>query len=126
MWPLFGSPVGRSATPSFNLSDLLVGASPVITGGAVPGVLRHVCLRCVLGLILKTRGFVGLVLVATVVAGGSTPSVAAFSPSEVGNVTLFIIASIAFFKSLIAAFLGLLLSCWTLSIHSFATSLLCC
>ena len=93
---LFGSPVGRGATPSFNLGDLLVGASAVTMGGTVPGILRRVCLRCILGLLLRTRGFVGLLLVVTVVAGCPTPSVAAFSPSEVGNVPPFIIASIAF------------------------------
>ena len=126
MWPLFGPPVGRGATPSFNLGDLLVGASVVTMGGAVPGVLRRVCLKCDLGLFLRTCGFFGLVLVVTVVAGGPTPSVAAFSLSGVGNVSPLIIASIVFFKSLMAVFLGLFLSCWTLSIHSFATSLLCC
>ena len=93
---LFGSPVVRGATPSFNLGNLLVGSSAVIMGGTVPGVLRRVYLRCVLGLLLRTRGFVGLVLVVTVVAGGSTPSVPAFSPSEVGSVPPFIIASIVF------------------------------
>ena len=62
MQQLFGSPVGRdAATQSFNLGDLLVGASTVSMGGAAPGVLRRVCLRCVLGLLLRTRGFVGLV-----------------------------------------------------------------
>ena len=81
MRPLFGSPVGCGATSSFNLGDFLVGVSAVTMGGAVPGVLRRVCLSYVLGLFLRTRGFVGLLLFVTVVAGGSTPSVAAFSPS---------------------------------------------
>ena len=97
MRPLFGSPVGHgTATLSFNLGDLLVGAFTMTTGGAVPGVLRRACLRCVLGLLIRTRGFVGLVLVVTVADGGPTPAVAAFSPSEVGNVPPFIIVSIAF------------------------------
>ena len=97
MRPLFGSPVGRGApTPSCNLGDLLVRASPVTMGVAAPGVLRRVCLRCVLGLFLRTRGFVGLVLVVTVCAGAPTPSVAASSPSEAGKARPFIIASIAF------------------------------
>ena len=96
MRPLFGSPVGRGATLSFNLGDRLVGSSAVTMGGAVPGVLHHVCVRCVLGLLLRTCRFVGLVLVVTVVAGSSTPSVAAFSPSEVGSVSPFIIAPIVF------------------------------
>ena len=96
MRPLFGSPVGRGATPSFNLGDILVGASAVTMGVVVPGVSRRVFLRCVLGLLLRTRGFVEFVLVVTVVAGGSTPSVAAFSPSEVGSAPPFIIASLAF------------------------------
>ena len=96
MRPLFGSPVGRGTTPSFNLGDLLAGDSAVTIGGAVPCVLRRICLRCVLGLFPGTRRFVGLVLVVTVAAGGPTPFVAAFLPSEVGNVPPFIIASIAF------------------------------
>ena len=45
---------------------------------------------------LRTRGSVGLVLVVTGAAGVPTPSVAAFSHSEVGNVPSFIIVSIAF------------------------------
>ena len=90
MRPLFSSLVGRGATPSFNLGDLVVGAPAVTMGGTVPGVLCRVCLRCVLGLLLRTRGIVELVLVVTIVAGGPTPSVAAFSPSEVGNVPPFI------------------------------------
>ena len=78
-------PVGRGVpSPSCNLGDLLVGASPVTMGGAAPSVLRHVCLRCVLGLLLRTRGFLGLVLVVTVGAGAPTPSVVASSPSEAG------------------------------------------
>ena len=97
MRPLFGSPVGRgAATPSFNLGDLLVGASAVTMDCAASGVFRRVCLRCILGLLLRTRRFVELVLVVTAVAGVPTPSVAASSPSEVGNVPPFIIASIAF------------------------------
>ena len=97
MRSLFGSPVGRGTpTPSFNLGDLLVGASPATMGGAAPGVLRRVCLRCVLGLFLRTRGFVGLVLVVTVGVVALTPYVAASSPSEVGKARPFIIASITF------------------------------
>ena len=46
-------------------------------------------------------------LVVTVGAVAPTPSVAASSPSEVGKALPFIIASIAFLKSLMAAFLGL-------------------
>ena len=65
-------------------------------GGVASGVLRRVCLRCVLGLLLKTCGFVELVLVVTAVSGVPTPSVAASSPSEVGNVPPFIIALIIF------------------------------
>ena len=107
MRALVGSPVGRVAVPSFNLDDLRGGASSVTIGGATPGVLRRVCLRCVLGLVLRTRGFVRLVLVVTGVDGVPTPSVAAFSPSEVGNVPPFIIILVAFFKSLMAAFLDL-------------------
>ena len=53
-------------------------------GGGAPGVLRLVCRRCVLGFSLRTRGFVGLVLVVIVGADAPTPSVAAASPSEVG------------------------------------------
>ena len=96
MRPLFSSPVGRSATPPFNLGDLFVGDSAVTMDGAVPGVLCRVCLRCVLGLLLRTCGCVGLVRVVTIVVGGPTPSVVAFSPSEASNVPQFIIASIAF------------------------------
>ena len=108
MWALFGSPVGHTVIPSFNLGDLCVGASSATISGAAHGVLRRVCLRCVLGLFLRTRGFVGLVLVVTGVAGVPTPSVDAFSLSEVGNVPPFIIVSITFFRSLIAVFLGFL------------------
>ena len=54
------------------------------------------------------------------------PPVAVFSPSEAGTVPPLIIVSIAFFKSLMAAFLGLFFKRWMLSIHSCATSLLCC
>ena len=97
MRALFGSPVGRGAFPSFNRGDLLVGASSVTMGRAAPGILRRVCLRCVLGLYLRT-GFFGLVLIVTGVAGAPTSSVAAFSPSEVGNVSSFIIVSITFFN----------------------------
>ena len=99
MRPLFGSPVGRGApTPACNLCDLLVGASSVTMGGTAPGVLCRVFLRCVPRLFLKARGFVRLVLVVTGVVGTSTPSVAASSPSEVGNVPPFIIVSITFFN----------------------------
>ena len=127
MRPLFGSPVGRGApTPSCNLGDFLVGASSVTIGGAAPGVLRHVYLRYVLGLFLRMRGFVGLVLVVNVGAVPPTPSVAASSPSEFGKARPFVIASIAFLKSLMAAFLGLFFKRWMLSTHSCATSLLCC
>ena len=97
MRPLFGSPVSRGApTQSCNLGDLLVCRPSVAMGGAAPGVLCRVCLRYVLGLFLRTRGFVGLVIVVTAGAGALTPSVAAFSPSEAGKAPPFIIASIAF------------------------------
>ena len=98
MRALLGPPVGRVVcTPSCSRGDLLVGASSATTGGAAPGVFRRVCVRCVISLFLRTRGFVGLVLVVTGSASGPTPSVAALSPSEVGNVPPFIIALIAFF-----------------------------
>ena len=97
MRPLLGSPVGRgAATLPFNLGDLLVRAPAVTLGVAAPGVLRRVCLRCVFGLFLRTRRFVGLVLAVTAVAGVPEPSVAASSPSEFGKVPSFIIVSIAF------------------------------
>ena len=94
----FGCPVGRVAFPSFNPGDLRVGVSSVTMAGAVPGVLRRVCLRCILGLFLRMHGFVGLVLVVSGVAGAPTPSAVAFSPSEAGNVPPFIIISIVFFQ----------------------------
>ena len=127
MRALLGSPVGRGAcTPSCRRGDRLFGVSPPTIGGVAPGVLRRVCLRCVLGFSLRTRGFVGLVLVVTGAAGGWAPSVVALSPSVAGSAPPFAIVSIAFFKFLIAAFLGLFLRRWMLSIHSCATSLLCC
>ena len=97
MRTLFCSPVGRVAIPSFNLGDLYGGVSSVTIGGAVPGVLRSVCLRCVIGLFLRTHGVVGLVLVVAGVDGIPTPSVADFLPSEVDNVPPFIIVLIVFF-----------------------------
>ena len=95
-------------------------------GDAASGILRRVCLRCVLGLFLRTRGFVGLLLVVTGADGAPTPSVPASSPSEVGKVLPLIIVLIDFFKFLMAVFLSLFLSRWMLSIHSCANSLLCC
>ena len=96
MRALFGSPVGRGTFYLFNLGDLLVGSSSVTMDGTAPDVLRRICLRCVLGLFRRTRRFFGLVLVVTGVVGAPTPSVAAFSPSEVGNVPPFIIVLIFF------------------------------
>ena len=91
MRTLFGSPVGRgTAIPSFTLGDLLVGASSSLIGDAASGILRRACLRCVLGLLLRTRGFVELMLVVDGVVGAPKPSVAVSLPSDVGNVPPFI------------------------------------
>ena len=73
-------------------------------GGVAPGVLLCVCLRCVLGFCLRTRGFVGLVLVVTSVSCHWPSPDASFTPSEVGNMPPFIITLIAFFRYSIAVF----------------------
>ena len=66
MRALFGLPVGRGAAFSgFSRLEFLTAGSSVIMGGAAPGVLLRVCLRCVLGFCLRKRRSVGLVLVVT-------------------------------------------------------------
>ena len=111
MRALLGLPVGRGAcSSSCSRGDLLTVGSTVTMGGAAPGVLRRVLLRCVLGLFLRTRGFVGLVLVVTDIGCVCSPSVAASTPSEVGTAPPLMIVSIALFKSLMAIFLGLFLN----------------
>ena len=101
MRALFGSPVCRGATVSgFSHLDFLTADSSIVMGGVAPGVLLRVCIRCVLSFCLRTRGFVGLVLVVTGVAGAPTPSVAPFSLSKVGNSPPLIITTIAFFNCL--------------------------
>ena len=86
----------------FSLFDLrLVGASFVING-KLPGVFARVVRRCVLGLLARTRGAVGFVLVVIGTGCACSPSVAACSPSVVGSCLPATIVSMAFLISLIA------------------------
>merc|ERR1711966_647216 len=127
MQTLFGLLVVCGAAASrFNRCDLLTAGSSVIVSDVAPGVLLRVCLRCLLGFCLRMCGFVGLVLTVAGVDCSCPPSVASPTPSERDNLPPFVITLIAFFNYLIAVFLGLFFKCWTLLIHSCATSLLCC
>ena len=108
MRSLLGDPValGPSAVGS-NLLDLHMVGSSVTMRGVAPGVLALVVLRCVLGFCLRTRGFVGFVLVIIGSIGRCSSSVATFSPSEVGTAPPCIITLMAFLISLIAVRCGL-------------------
>ena len=124
---LFGSVASTGMMPSwFSLFDLrLVGASFVING-KLPGVFARVVRRCVLGLLARTRGAVGFVLVVIGTGCACSPSVAACSPSVAGSCLPATIVSMAFLISLIALVFYFFFKRCRLSSHSAATVSLCC
>ena len=124
---LFGSVASTGMMPSwFSLLDLrLVGASVAINGN-LPGVFARVVRRCVLGLLARTRGAVGFVLVVIGTGCACSPSVAACSPSVAGSCLPATIVSMAFFISLIILAFDFLFKRCRLSSHSAPTVSLCC
>ena len=110
----------------FNRLDLLLAGSSATIFGRAPGVFARVALRCVLGLLVRTRGLVGLVLVVIGTGCVCSPSVVAFSPSDAGSFPPATIVSIARLISLMAFCFDLVFKRCKLLSHSAATVLLCC